>query len=141
MAQAVVEHYRQPGQPHPTVLSVEPDTAACALASLTQGAPVSVSTGQTVMEGLNCGTVSSLAWPVLRDGCDAAVAVSDSAAIQATRDLARFDVASGACGAATLAGARAALATAQILQDCNLGPESTMVLLSTEGLQRELPWG
>ena len=39
------------------------------------------------MAGLNCGTVSRTAWPVLRDGCDAAVAVDDDEARRAVADL------------------------------------------------------
>ncbi len=83
LAQAVVSHYRRSGSPHPAVLSVEPDSAACVLASLVAGAPVTVATRETVMAGLNCGTVSTSAWPVLHAGCDAAVAVTDAEALRA----------------------------------------------------------
>ena len=75
LAEAVVRHYRRPDVPHPSVLSVEPDSAACLLASLRADEPVTVPTASTVMAGLNCGTVSSAAWPVMRAGCDAAVSV------------------------------------------------------------------
>ena len=60
------------------------------------------------MAGLNCGRPSSLGWPYLRDGLDAAVAVTDGAAAPlSTR-------ASSTCLPARavlplLAGARAAL--------------------------------
>ena len=91
------------------VLSCEPDTAACVLASLAAGEPVSVPTGATVMAGLNCGTPSSLAWPYFRDGLDAAVAVSDEAAIRAVAELAEVGIQAGASGAAALAGAAAVL--------------------------------
>jgi diaminopropionate ammonia-lyase len=88
------------------------------------------------MAGLNCGTVSSLAWPFLRDGLDAAVAVTDAAGAGAARDLAAVGVASGPCGAASLAGARAALTgegAAVRRRALGVGPASTVVLLSTEG--------
>ena len=100
LAEAVVRHYRRPDAAHPSVLSVEPDTAACVLASLTADRPVTVSTAATVMAGLNCGTISSSAWPVLRAGCDAAVAVSDDEALRAVDDLGRLGVSSGPSGAA-----------------------------------------
>ena len=45
------------------VLSVEPDTAACLLASLRAGRPTTIPTAATIMAGLNCGTISSIAWP------------------------------------------------------------------------------
>ena len=134
LAQAVVAHYR--GGPTGTrVLSVEPDTAACVLVSLAAGEPVSVPTAATVMAGLNCGTVSSLAWPLLRAGCDAAVSVTDEDALRASAELGALGVCSGPCGAATLAGVRAALADPDRRADLGLPEDAVVVLLSTEGAQ------
>lgn len=139
LAQAVVAHYRAGAPPataagHQTrLLSVEPDTAASLLTSLRHGIPTSVPTGATIMAGLNCGTISSLAWPVLRDGCDAAVTVSDQEARAASHDLDRLGVSSGPCGAATLAGVRAALADPTLRADLDLPGDAVLVLLSTEG--------
>ncbi|MBL1097580.1 diaminopropionate ammonia-lyase [Streptomyces coffeae] len=137
LAQAAVTHYRsRPTGPAPALLAVEPVAAACVLASLVRGEPVAVETGETTMAGLNCGTPSSLAWPVLRDGLDAAVAITDADSARASRDLAALGVSSGPCGAASLAGVRAAL-TGEGAADrrgaLGLGPASTLVLLSTEG--------
>jgi diaminopropionate ammonia-lyase len=112
LAQAAVAHYRRralPAAARPRLLAAEPDTAACVLASLTAGAPTAVPTGTTVMNGLNCGTVSSLAWPYLRDGLDAAIAVDDDAAGAAVAALAGAGVAAGPSGAAALAALRSAL--------------------------------
>lgn len=136
LAQAVVEHYRQPGAGRTRVLSVEPDTAACMLASLTQGEPTTVPTGATVMAGLNCGTISSAAWPVLREGCDAAVAVSDDEALRAVADLEGLGVSSGPSGASTLAGVRSALSDPGRRAALDLAGDAVLVLLSTEGLVR-----
>lgn len=127
LLEAVVRHYRQPNRPHPSVLSVEPDSAACVLASLHASHPVTVPTAATVMSGLNCGTVSTSAWPVLHQGLDAAVAVSDNEACRAVTDLGALSVSSGPSGAATLAGVRVA---APLL---GLADDAVVVLLSTEG--------
>lgn len=132
LAQAVVTHYRSGGRAA-AVLGVEPDSAACVLASLRAGGPRTVRTGDTVMAGLNCGTPSSLAWPVLRAGLDAAVAVSDADAARAVADLADRGVSSGPSGAATLAAARAALGDGTRRADLGVERDSTVVLLSTEG--------
>jgi diaminopropionate ammonia-lyase len=132
LAEAVVRHYRAPGGARPAVLAVEPDTAACLLASLTSGRPTTVPTGATVMAGLNCGTVSSSAWPVLRDGCDAAVAVSDDDALRAVEDLRRLGVSSGPSGAATLAGVRAVVRDPGRRAGLRLDDRSVVILLSTE---------
>ncbi|AGF67878.1 diaminopropionate ammonia-lyase [Streptomyces hygroscopicus subsp. jinggangensis TL01] len=137
LAQAVVTHYRSRPCGHaPALLSVEPETAPCVLESLTLGAPVSVPTGTTTMAGLNCGTPSSIAWPHLRDGLDAAVAVADADSARAAGVLAAAGVSSGPCGAASLAGLRAALTgvgAEERRRALGLGPSSVVVLLSTEG--------
>jgi diaminopropionate ammonia-lyase len=125
LLEAVLRHHRRPDAPHPSVLSVEPDSAACVLASLHAGEPVAVPTGSTVMAGLNCGRVSSSAWPVVRDGLDAAVAVSDEDALRAVADLGALGVSSGPSGAATLAGVRRVSA--------DLPDDAVVVLPSTEG--------
>ena len=132
LAEAVVRHYRRAGAPHPSVLSVEPDTAACLLASLSAGRPVTVRTAETIMAGLNCGTVSSTAWQVLHAGCDAAIAVTDAEASRAVDDLARLGISSGPSGAATLAGVRGALGDPGRRAGLDLGPDAVVVLLSTE---------
>ena len=136
LAEAVVRHYRRPDALHPGVLAVEPDSAACALESLAAGQPMWVPTAASVMAGLNCGTVSANAWPVLWSGCDAAVAVTDEAALSAVDDLAALGVSSGPCGAATLAGLRAALGDPARRGALGLPADAVVVLLSTDGTQR-----
>lgn len=141
LAQAAVTHYRgrppaADGRPGPALLAVEPEAAASLLESLTRGEPVTVPTGETAMAGLNCGTPSALAWPFLRDGLDAAVAVGEADAARAMADLGALGVPSGPCGAASLAGLRAALSGPDAVARraaLGIGPESTVVLLSTEG--------
>ncbi len=139
LAQAVVTHYRsrtRPAGTAPAVLAVEPEAASWVVLSLSRGEPVSEPTGATIMAGLNCGTPSSLAWPCLRAGLDAAVTVTDAESARAAADLAAAGVPAGPCGAAPLAGLRAALTgvgAAHHRHALGLGPEATVVLLSTEG--------
>jgi diaminopropionate ammonia-lyase len=141
LAQAAVAHYRRSGLPReerPLLLSVEPDTAACVLRSLADGGLASVPTAATVMNGLNCGTPSSIAWPYLRDGLDAAIAVTDADAREAVAALSSAGVTAGPSGAAGFAGLRAALTGAGASsrrRDLGLDAEgpSVIVCLSTEG--------
>jgi diaminopropionate ammonia-lyase len=109
------------------VLSVEPDSAPAIISSLRAGRAVTVPTASTIMAGLNCGTPSANAWPVLRAGLDAAVVVTDGEAAQAVRDLEKSGVDAGPCGAAALAGVRALIRAAPLAAD------ATVLLLSTEG--------
>jgi diaminopropionate ammonia-lyase len=133
LAQAAIGHYRRPGiQSPPALLSVEPDRAACVLASLQQDELTSITTSPTVMTGLCCQTPSAAAWPFLRQGLDAAVAVTDADAIIAAGELAAIGVPSGPCGAATLAAARLTLRSPELRDHLKITAGSTVVLLSTE---------
>ncbi len=90
------------------IVAVEPLTAACGLESARAGHPVLVpGPHPSIMAGLNCGTVSLIAWPAVEAGVDVFVAVDDAAAEQAMRDLAAHGIVAGETGAAALAGLRA----------------------------------
>jgi diaminopropionate ammonia-lyase len=60
------------------------------------------------MAGLNCGTVSFLAWPILKSAVAVgdALTVDDSEAAAVMRELEKEGMRVGACGAATVVGAR-----------------------------------
>lgn len=82
------------------------------------------------MTGLDCGTVSTIAWPILRGGVDAAVSVADIEAHRAVEVLATEHLDIGPCGAAPLA-ALCKLASETGLDI--LKPDSVVLLLATEG--------
>ncbi|MGF2209478.1 diaminopropionate ammonia-lyase [Streptomyces albidoflavus] len=131
-AQSVVRHYRSL-QHTPALLIAEPDTAASVTTALHTGRVVPVPTGDTVMTGLNCGTVSEIAWPTLRDGADVSITVTDDQTLSAVAELTSLGVDSGPCGAATLAALRAAAEDQGLHRALGLGPDVVVVLLSTEG--------
>ena len=134
---AALAHYRRDAAAGGTaVLAAEALAAACLAPSLAAGRPVTVETGITVMAGLNCGTPSALAWPLVEAGLDAVAAVTDADDVRAARDLAALGVPAGPCGAASLAAARLAL-TGPGADDrrrhLGVTAGSTVVLVSTEG--------
>lgn len=101
-AHAVTAHYK--GKPYPVrVIAVEPKTAACLQTSLKADKIVPIETQETIMNGMCCGTVSSLAWPVLRSGIDACVDISDQQSHEMVEYLRANGVNAGPCGAAPLA--------------------------------------
>lgn len=132
LIQASIAHYRTRQSAHPSLLSVEPENAACVLASLRAGSPVTVNTGVSSMNGLNCGTPSPIAWPMMKAGIDAAVAVTEAQAAQAVVALHALGFDAGPCGAASLAGIRVALEDGAMRNAMNIDRDSIIVLLSTE---------
>lgn len=146
LASTVIRHYRRAGlEPRPVLVGVEPTGAACALLSVAAGHPITIPVGAdaSIMAGLNCGTPSTAAWPLLRAGMDAFVAVEDEQAREAMRLLASQGLVSGESGAAGLAGLLE-------LQEGREGPrardalritkKSRVVLFSTEGATDPLAW-
>ncbi|PYH91617.1 hypothetical protein BO71DRAFT_385155 [Aspergillus ellipticus CBS 707.79] len=129
-AQAVVSYYKSRESPA-TVVAVEPDTAATLTTSLQRNTPTPVTTSPSIMAGMNCGTVSTAAWPQLRQLVDASVTVSDWESHCAVQQLATQSVDAGPCGAASLAAIRRLKAEHDTA--AFFSPESVILLLSTEG--------
>jgi diaminopropionate ammonia-lyase len=128
LAAAVVAHYGATA----TIVVVEPLTAACGLRSAEAGHPVVVAgPHESIMAGMNCGSVSLIAWPVLATGVDVFVAVHDTAAEDAMRTFAEHGIVAGETGAAGLAGLRA---VANRASDAGVDVRGARVLLvCTEG--------
>ncbi|MFB3819560.1 MAG: diaminopropionate ammonia-lyase [Candidatus Methylomirabilales bacterium] len=138
LAGAAVRHFRREELVRPPLLvGVEPTRAACALASLEAGRLVTLPVGAdaSIMAGLNCGTPSAAAWPLLRAGLDAVIAVEDEPARDAMRLLAADGIPSGESGAAGAAGLLELLAgTGAVARErLGIGGEARALLLSTEG--------
>jgi diaminopropionate ammonia-lyase len=127
LAAAVVRHYRRPGVGG-RVIGVEPSAAACVLESMRAGGLVDVAGPfDEAMGGLNCGRPSLVAWPFLKDGLSACIAIPTSRAEEAVEALAADGVASTACGAAGLAG------LLEHGKDLGLSATSRVLVVSTEG--------
>ena len=93
----------------PRVIVVEPEPAACIMAALAAGEPVSVSASQiSAMSVLQCGTVSLTAFPNLQAGVSCCLAIEDSWATTAASELTSCGIRSGLSGAAGIAGLLAA---------------------------------
>lgn len=130
LAQAVVSHYKAEHH-QATILAVEPDTAACLKTSLENGVITSISTGNTSMCGLNCGTVSYTAWPYLRDGVDACITATDQEAQASQEILKGLEISIGPCGTAAFAALRKLRKDEK--EKLGIDGQSVVVLLATEG--------
>jgi len=120
----------------PHLVVVEPERAACLLASAEAGRPVAIG-GEldTLMAGLACGEPSLLAWQELERGAFAFMAVSDDSAVDCMRLLARREppVVAGESAVAGLAGLLLGAAEPGARAALGLGPESRVLLFGTEG--------
>jgi diaminopropionate ammonia-lyase len=118
----------------PALVVVEPDRAACLLASARAGRITTV-TGNldTIMAGLACGEPSLLAWQELERSASAFMAIPDVSAIDTMRFLAGLGVVAGESGVAGLAAMRLAMADPDACEALGLGPERRVLVFGTEG--------
>ncbi|KAK6708540.1 hypothetical protein SNK04_009508 [Fusarium graminearum] len=128
-AQSVVSHFNRKGA-STSIVTVEPDTAACLWKSLKRGELTEIPTTGTIMAGLNCGAPSTIAWELLKHGVDASLTVSDYEAYQSVQYLQSQGIDAGPCGGSTLAALRRLTPTDK--SKLGLNEKSTIVLFCTE---------
>jgi diaminopropionate ammonia-lyase len=120
----------------PRIVVVEPEAAACLMASAEAGEAVSVE-GEldTLMAGLACGEPSLLAWQELERAGFAFMAVPDASAVDCMRLLARRQppLVAGESAVAGLAGLLLAAREPFARTALGLGETSRILLFGTEG--------
>ena len=131
LAHAVSNYYRSSSNPLVKLMVVEPDTSACLHHSLKAGHPVSIETSSTIMDGMNCGTLSKGVWEDVKDHVAASVTLTDLESHREVEYLRSLSIQSGPCGAATVAGLRRICASTE--RPSSLNGDSVVVLLGTEG--------
>lgn len=128
---------------HPPVcISVEPHSANCLYESIKTGNRVIVENNKTtIMAGLNCASVSTLAWDILKNGLSGSMSITDELSKEAMRLLAYPvsgdpSITSGESGASGLGGLIGLSKTTKYkdLKDkFNLNKNSTILIINTEG--------
>jgi diaminopropionate ammonia-lyase len=118
----------------PALVVVEPDRAACLLASARTGRMTTVAGSlDTLMAGLACGEPSLLAWQELERSASAFMAIPDAAAIDTMRFLAGLGIVVGESGVAGLAALRLAMADPDAAAALGLNQKSRVLVFGTEG--------
>jgi len=126
------------GMRRPTLIVVEPITAACLMESARRGRAASVGGDlRTNMEMLSCGMASPIAWTILAQKADAFLTITDEAAARAMRELCAgvavgtpIDV--GCSGAAGVAGLTEVSQSESLREQLNLTADSHVLVFGTE---------
>jgi diaminopropionate ammonia-lyase len=134
VAAAVSVQLRTRFRPAPALIVVEPDRAACLLASAELGEPTAIPGDlDTLMAGLACGEPSLIAWQELDRAATAFMAIPDEAAVACMRLLADRGVVAGESGGAGLAGFLLAAGDRAARDVLGLDSSSRVLLFGTEG--------
>ena len=140
-AASLVAYIQKYWEYQPLIYSVEPFSANCVFKSIACGDRVSVTNnGKTIMAGLNCGTVSKIAWPILKNGLKGAISIKDNLVEEAMKVLAHpldddTPIISGESGASPLA---AIIGLKNILNqnrdiDLSFSKKTNILIINTEG--------
>ena len=126
----------------PICISVEPHSANCLFESIKAGRRVVVENNETtIMAGLNCASVSTLAWNILKNGLSGSMSISDELSEEAMRILAYpisgdptiISGESGASGLGGLIGLSTSTKYKDFKEKFNLNKSSTVLVINTEG--------
>ena len=118
------------------MISVESHMSACMRDSLVAGTPTLVDiTEETLMAGLSCGEVSTLAWHIMKPTVSHCITIGDEAVAPLMRWFHRRtpSIEAGECSTSGLAACLAAHADPAARQQLGFGPDSVVLLLGTEG--------
>ena len=126
----------------PLFISVEPYSANCLFQSIKSAKRVSVDSNETTaMAGLDCGTVSTEAWKILKHGISGSLSISDNLMEEAVRMLANplendLYIKSGESGASPLAALIGLIRSSEMgafKRKIRLNNNSNILLINTEG--------
>ena len=90
---------------------------------------------ESVMAGLSCGKISTISSPILKDGLDAFLLVSDQPALTAMHTLSKEGIESGESGAASFAGLNQlfSMKGKELRERFQINKLTNILIFSTEG--------
>jgi diaminopropionate ammonia-lyase len=125
----------------PRLVGLEPPDAACGYRSILAGERVEVpGPHRSTMAGLNCGTLSFAAWPVLRSRFDAFCTVGDDLAEEGMRVLAELGVEAGEVSGGAVGCALAVCRDDDARRRLRITRASRLLVLITEGVTDPENW-
>ena len=123
----------------PQIIIVEPDSAACVLASINTGKVEKISIEkESIMGGMSCGEVSLVPWQILKKSVNYCVTVSDDYISKTIKYLANCELSyekiiGGECSTPGIISLIGLCNDAKIRKKINLNEDSNVLLFGCEG--------
>jgi len=140
MAAAMIAGFAKLSNNIPKFIIVEPENADCVFQSIQNEKPTSVDIiKETVMGGMSCGDVSSIAWEILKNSTNYCLTISDEAistaiALLAEARLSDEKIIGGECAVPGLIALISSFNKREYLDKLELNSESNILLFGCEGL-------
>ena len=140
MAAAMIAGFAKLSKNIPQFIVVEPENADCVFQSIKNNKPTTVDiTKETVMGGMSCGDVSTIAWEILKNSTNYCLTISDEAistavALLAKARLSDEKIIGGECAVPGVIALIGTFKNKEYLDKLKLNAESNVLLFGCEGL-------
>ena len=140
MAAAMIAGFAKLSKNIPKFIVIEPENADCVFKSIQNNKPTSIDIKkETVMGGMSCGDVSSIAWEILKNSTNYCMTIPDNAistavALLAESRLSDEKIIGGECAVPGLIALIGSFNNKEYLDKLELNSESNVLLFGCEGL-------
>jgi diaminopropionate ammonia-lyase len=140
MAAAIIAGFAKLSKTIPQFIIIEPENADCVFQSIKNNKPTTVDIKkETVMGGMSCGDVSSIAWEILKNSANYCLTIPDEAistavALLAEKRLSNEKIIGGECAVPGIIALIGSFNNKEYLDKLKLNSESNVLLFGCEGL-------
>ena len=140
MAAAIIAGFAKLSKNIPQFVVVEPENADCVFQSIKNNKPTTVDIKkETVMGGMSCGDVSSIAWEILKNSANSCLTIPDEAistavALLAEARLSDEKIIGGECAVPGIIALIGSFNNKEYLDKLKLDSKSNILLFGCEGL-------
>ncbi len=140
MAAAMIAGFAKLSKNVPKFIVIEPENADCVFKSIQNNKPTSIDIKkETVMGGMSCGDVSSIAWEILKNSANYCLTIPDEAistavALLAEKRLSNETIIGGECAVPGVIALIGSFNNKEYLDKLKLNSESNVLLFGCEGL-------
>ena len=140
MAAAMIAGFAKLSENIPQFIIIEPENADCVFQSIKNNKPTTVDIKkETVMGGMSCGDVSSIAWEILKNSANYCLTIPDKAistaiALLAEARLSNEKIIAGECAVPGVIALIGSFKNKEYLDKLKLDAKSNVLLFGCEGL-------
>ena len=144
MAAAMIAGFSKFSNNIPQFIIVEPETADCVFQSIKNNKSTNVDIKkESLMGGMSCESVSTIAWEILKNSCNFCLTVSDEfiapmVAMLNKKKISSEKIISGECGVPGVIALKGILNDEKLKSSLKLNSNSNVLLIGCEGLTDEV---
>jgi diaminopropionate ammonia-lyase len=140
MAAAAIAGFAKFSKYVPSFIIVEPEDAECVLESIKNSKPTSINIKkESLMGGMSCGDVSTVAWDILKNSSNYCLSISDqgiasTVALLSNEEFSKNKIIAGECGVPGIISLISLMKDQEKIKDIGINKNSKILLIGCEGL-------